>query len=198
MMLVNVISVVASAGTGAVAGRMWTAKKVDEARKDPMTGLYTRTKFEEGAKKLLGRTDVTMVMIDLDGLKQVNDHDGHSAGDEFIRDASRKIRQWLPRTALVARLGGDEFAAVWEGPFDAEDLHSLARSIRASIGVVRAPKGVSYSDALGEADTAMYFMKRRGGGWGLLSPQTVTENAPRRWARNKDQGRKINGIWTAS
>lgn len=161
-------------------------------RRDPMTGLETRSGFEQHAGRVLRRSVATVAMVDLDGLKKINDSLGHAEGDRFITQAAEQLRVWLPVGAVIARLGGDEFAACWPGSYSAEDFHQLSSQIQASVGVVRTPKGASLEAALGRADATMYLVKRRGGGWGEGGMVTNITEAPRRWSRNKDRLRGIS------
>lgn len=181
---------------GALVYSFRARRRVQAARLDPLTGLDTRQGFESKVRRMLARKTVSTVLVmDLDGLKKVNDQNGHSAGDSMIIEAARQLRYWLPSDAVIARLGGDEFAAVWPGSWDHEVFHALASCITSSFGVVVAPKGSNYSAALARADATMYLAKRRGGGWGSGGRvQETAGPAPRRWARNKGRNAKKDGL----
>jgi diguanylate cyclase (GGDEF)-like protein/PAS domain S-box-containing protein len=84
---------------------------------DPLTGLRNRRLFEHDLKLQLGRCqryaeEAALVVIDLDGFKQVNDRHGHKVGDDALKAIARTLTRRLRATDLVARLGGDEFAVL--------------------------------------------------------------------------------------
>jgi PAS domain S-box-containing protein len=81
---------------------------------DTLTGLYNRNFFEtEMARIQLGRLfPISIVVADVDNLKTVNDHYGHSAGDELLRKVAQQLRQTFRAEDIVARIGGDEFAVL--------------------------------------------------------------------------------------
>src|SRR6202035_1326837 len=90
------------------------------ARHDALTGLANRAEFNA---KLKQATDsiprhggtVTVLMLDLDRFKAVNDTLGHLAGDQLLVEVGRRLRSTLRETDVLARLGGDEFAIIQEG-----------------------------------------------------------------------------------
>jgi diguanylate cyclase (GGDEF)-like protein len=118
-----------------------------------------------------------LLILDLDGFKQVNDTLGHHAGDELLREVARRLRREVRAEDLAARLGGDEFAVLLSGTTREEALE-LADRLRAAIGEpvvvegVRTRVGVSIGTAaladhaqdvtglLRAADAAMYASKR--------------------------------------
>jgi diguanylate cyclase (GGDEF)-like protein/PAS domain S-box-containing protein len=161
------------------------------ATHDPLTELPNRTLLEdrlEQACARLGRGEgpVTVLFLDLDDFKGINDRMGHKAGDEVLREVARRLRAVLRPSDTIARLGGDEFVAVCEG-LDGEAVGSVVERITAaltvpmlvsgqqvlvcgSIGAVVATDGEeSPTELLARADQAMYREKRRAGDW-LASP----------------------------
>lgn len=89
---------------------------VTSACTDPLTGLLNRAGWEIATRSLFARrrspkATVSVVVMDLDGFKQINDTLGHVAGDEHLANRARCWRDLVPRDAVLARLGGDEFAA---------------------------------------------------------------------------------------
>jgi diguanylate cyclase (GGDEF)-like protein len=155
------------------------------ARRDDLTSLPNRSAFEELARDALARLGrhggfVGVLFVDLDGFKAVNDAHGHSAGNEFLRAATQRMRAALRPTDRLARIGGDEFVALLEeivAPQDAEHVaHRLHAALAqpfeiggreiatsASIGVACCGDAERAVDALlSEADAAMYEAKRRG------------------------------------
>ena len=115
-LLIIVVAIVGAAESfGLLMRAMFTA-----ACTDPMTGLLNRAGWEIGTTDLLARfrgapVSVTVVALDIDGLKAVNDTYGHQAGDHRITDYARQWKRAAPRHAVLARLGGDEFAACIAG-----------------------------------------------------------------------------------
>ena len=160
----------------------------DSSRRDGLTGLYNRTHFHENFELLLKQSrdagqPVSLLMIDLDHFKSINDKYGHLVGDDCLRWAAQRIGQSLRvhETSLLARFGGEEFVAVLPG----HDLHSavnVAENVRkrlvdelcssgahrlrvsASIGVhtVEPNADVDSDAALSVADQAMYSAKANG------------------------------------
>lgn len=101
---------------------------------DQLTGLYNRVYFDElthwEGKDL--RFPITIISADCDGLKQINDKFGHSAGDQYICYARDAIRKALPDKAVVFRMGGDEFLAVVPET-DKEEAQKLVDRINKSV-----------------------------------------------------------------
>lgn len=96
-------------GVAAVADR-----QVRAALTDPLTGLATRARLEDEAQHLMavstrGSRPLTAVVLDVDGLKQINDVQGHAAGDAAIAEVGRAVRAHIRRTDRAFRWGGDEF-----------------------------------------------------------------------------------------
>ena len=82
---------------------------------DPLTGLLNRAGWEIGTADLLARSrsravTITVIALDIDNLKQINDVEGHLAGDEHLIGCAECWRELTPANAVLARLGGDEFA----------------------------------------------------------------------------------------
>lgn len=144
------------------------------AMRDALTGLYNRRGWdrfleaEEDRCRRYGHP-ACVIVIDLDGLKQVNDQEGHAAGDELIRRAGEALQQATRVSDVVARLGGDEFAilCVETNPKAAEQLtHRLKESfteheVMASIGFAMRRPDQGLPQAFEQADQAMYEAKKR-------------------------------------
>ncbi|WP_267242858.1 GGDEF domain-containing protein [Streptomyces sp. PR69] len=166
-------------------------RRIEAARRDPLTGLWTRDAFAERACALLARSRTHLVcVVDLDGFKQVNDTLGHAAGDAVLRTVGQRLAAWAKdRRGVAGRLGGDEFAAVTPthgdrpGAVLADLLEALqepvvfdSRSIevRASVGAARSrsasPEGLPLLLRL--ADERMYEAKQDGSGW-CLAPRNA-------------------------
>lgn len=156
-----------------------TERKHAEARlrylyaHDILTGLHNRAYFEEELTRLADsrRYPVGVIMVDVDGLKRVNDLLGHAAGDEALRQVARLIKDAFRAEDVVARIGGDEFAVLLPESDEhitgaavqrmRERLDEYNRSddrmpIRLSVGFATAEKGASILDALKQADARMY------------------------------------------
>jgi len=149
------------------------------ARTDGLTGLANRRTFTEAADARIralrrGGRPFTVLYIDIDGFKAVNDRMGHAAGDLLLRSVAATLSHELRRGDVVARLGGDEFAVLLDGDRDEPVVGRLfgalqsdprARSWGAgfSIGAVtfRTPP-IDVDDMLHRADAAMYLAKQRG------------------------------------
>ncbi|WP_432010456.1 GGDEF domain-containing protein [Streptomyces cucumeris] len=190
---------------------LWQRHLIDRAGRDALTGLPRRSAFEETAGRMLRKTRrgvVAVLVIDLDGFKQINDIHGHAAGDTAIRETGQRLAQWAEPLGTVARLGGDEFAAAIHCP-DVETLRGelthlhqwmcslvtydeLPLPLGASIGAYpHAPDGpaADLPSALRAADEAMYGAKQTGGGWSIkhtLTPGYRTVNGRRDGRRGTD------------
>ena len=144
------------------------------AFEDPLTGLGNRRRLDDTLVDLLADTGAgcTVVVCDINGLKQVNDELGHQAGDRVIvavADALAEAVKGLPG-GVAARLGGDEFALLIPGPARSQAIAALEAAaatlrpvdISISCGIAAMPAGTSPRDALAVADGAQYGAKRRG------------------------------------
>jgi diguanylate cyclase (GGDEF)-like protein len=127
---------------------------------------------------------MALLILDLDGFKEVNDTYGHQVGDLVLKQLAKRLRAKLRDSDTIARLGGDEFAVVLPGddqPGAAEAAGRLVKALEppfnikgkrleigASIGVAVFPGDGVYADTLmRKADEAMYKAKRAGGGFAL-------------------------------
>ena len=149
------------------------------AERDHLTGIANRRQFEHVAGAELGRArqdgrPFALVLLDVDGFKQLNDRHGHSVGDAALRALAGELGRLVRPGDLVARLGGDEFVVLLPGlgpaeaPVVIEDLrqrlaHSLAgheHPLAVSVGAASyAVAPSSLADALATADRAMYDAK---------------------------------------
>lgn len=135
------------------------------AMTDDLTGLWNRRGFFEHARdRWPGSTGTASIgFLDLDGLKEVNDTDGHDAGDALLRRIGAALVEHLRHTDVIARLGGDEFAVFCPDLSAADLLARLeaAAGRHASIGAADVHDITLLPDALLAADAQMYDAKRR-------------------------------------
>ncbi|MFI0966897.1 GGDEF domain-containing protein [Streptomyces sp. NPDC021080] len=156
----------------------WLHGRLTTARRDPLTGLWTRDAFTRRARQLVRDPRAVVVLADVDHFKQVNDVHGHAAGDALLAAVAARLAHGITPGEVAGRLGGDEFAAVLvdrDGTV-ADRLHTLARVLArpvdtdpdvhttVSLGWVRAADhpGEDLSALLRRADEAMYAAKRFG------------------------------------
>jgi diguanylate cyclase (GGDEF)-like protein/PAS domain S-box-containing protein len=155
-----------------------------QAFHDGLTGLANRALFRDRLDQALARSirshgQVAVLLLDLDGFKQVNDSLGHDAGDALLGEVARRFSETARPSDTLARLGGDEFALLLEGA-DEEEAQVVAGRLReqltqpfsitdrdlaitASIGVaVASPADSDAEDLLRDADIAMYAAKEAG------------------------------------
>jgi diguanylate cyclase (GGDEF)-like protein len=167
-----------------VAQAVSTAAMQVRSSEDALTGALNRRGFDDAIRREIERSkrsqrDLSMVLIDVDHFKQVNDTFGHAAGDEVLVRLVSRIQRVLRRSDFLCRLGGDEFAILL--PEVAEDTaHGVAQRIvrvcedlrvggdtrvTLSIGVAGVNSAVtSTADLVRRADEAMYAAKRAGRG----------------------------------
>ena len=145
---------------------------------DPLTGLRNHRAFQEDLARELqrvGRTGVPMalVMLDLDGLKAINDRLGHQAGDERIQALAEAIGDSRRATDVGYRIGGDEFAVILPGSRALGALE-FAERVRAragtTVGIAEATELRSRDDVLREADLALIGAKQLGQGAAVYGP----------------------------
>lgn len=149
-----------------------------QATLDALTGVYNRSRFEEELQKYASQTAVhsagdqaAVFMIDLDGLKRINDHSGHGAGDAYLKTVADTISRRLRISDVVGRIGGDEFAVLLPHTTVTQAQH-LAQTLVEQVASL-SPGGVcigiamvtpdTVDSALERADRAMYRAKRQGG-----------------------------------
>jgi diguanylate cyclase (GGDEF)-like protein len=149
---------------------------------DHLTGLANRRRFERQLEREVGRVErfghpFTLLMLDIDSFKNLNDSFGHDAGDDAIRRLSKVLREGTRGIDLAARIGGEEFAVLLvetrkDGGFEvAERLRTAIKSlelpraghITASFGVAECPSDAqTAAEILKAADVALYEAKRKG------------------------------------
>ncbi|WP_091713070.1 putative bifunctional diguanylate cyclase/phosphodiesterase [Methylobacterium phyllostachyos] len=147
------------------------------ATHDDLTGLLNRAGFIQQAEMRLRSGPVSLLLLDLDGFKVINDVYGHKAGDRVLVEVARRIGAALPANGLAARLGGDEFAVLYDPaasgvPCEAMAAHLVAAvaqpfdgfdagRLGVSIGIHADPEP-SLTEMLSCADVALYAAKAAG------------------------------------
>ncbi|MFP5322650.1 MAG: putative bifunctional diguanylate cyclase/phosphodiesterase [Acidimicrobiia bacterium] len=163
-----------------------------QALHDGLTGLPNRTLLRDRLQQAL--TDakrrserVSLILLDLNHFKDVNDALGHQYGDQLLMAFADRLRHLLRECDTIARLGGDEFALLLTDATDAGTvhvvekvtaamaepfvLHGVTVKSTASLGIASFPDDAEDADLLTQrADVAMYAAKRSGGGWRAYSP----------------------------
>jgi diguanylate cyclase (GGDEF)-like protein len=154
-----------------------------QAAQDPLTGLANRRAMQEVLGRLLGGagagSGVAVALLDLDGLKRVNDAGSHADGDAALQAVASAMAGAVRGDDLVARYGGDEFVLLMPGATPAEALAAVQRvvdavaalpahagfRVTASAGITTVAPGAAADpeELLGEADAAMYRAKQAGG-----------------------------------
>ncbi|MFG1478817.1 GGDEF domain-containing protein [Xanthobacter sp. V4C-4] len=168
---------------GALTYRQRYEELTRTARRDPLTQVLHRGQFEPLGRDLLAVSQtssrpVSLLLIDIDNFKDVNDHFGHPVGDVVLRRVADAMGEALRQSDYVVRYGGDEFAAFAPGVdhSGALDLAALLRArvaavvlpggvppLTLSIGVATAPQDAqALTDLLGVADKRLYAAKAGG------------------------------------
>lgn len=154
------------------------AQSQERARRDSLTGLLGHRSFHETVETLITAGDpFSVLLVDIDDFKQINDLHGHQTGDLELRRVAQTLRHGIRSSDTVFRVGGEEFCAVVTG-LEAADSLSVAEQLRqlvtesfrdlpvpltVSVGIASFPEhGVSRDQLLEAADKAMYTSKRGG------------------------------------
>jgi diguanylate cyclase len=165
------------------------------ALNDALTDLPNREAFRLALERAVERgprhgQGLALMFIDLDNFKQINDNDGHAAGDLVLETVAQRLRSVARSGDTVARLAGDEFAMLMEAPVDEELARRMAAQVvsivpqpvsdrdawlrvSVSVGVTLVPRdAVSAAEAMQCADVAMYHAKRQGkDGYQVYTPE---------------------------
>ena len=180
-----------------------------QANQDALTGLLNRQAFERELRHICTKcqrdnTKSALLFIDLDRFKQVNDTEGHKAGDRLLLVIARRLQQSLRPTDVIARLGGDEFAVLLRDVSATDSVAAdvaleetceriisrlskpvvverLEHSIHASIGIAHISSEFAIADQiLSRADVAMYYAKTKAGcNYAFYDPSLNSESEQR-------------------
>jgi diguanylate cyclase (GGDEF)-like protein len=142
------------------------------AATDPLTGVANRRAWEAEAARNLARAaragePLSFAILDLDNFKEVNDREGHGAGDALLRDLTAAWAQRLRRADLLGRYGGDEFvvclpATDERGAREILGQLDATHSFAWTVGVAAAGEGDTLAAVLARADADLYVRKRSG------------------------------------
>ena len=195
--------------------RLALAEAVHQATHDALTGLANRHRVTQELNRLLDASrhspvphPVTVLFVDVDRFKQVNDAHGHAVGDELLKGVAERLRRHVRDQDLVGRLAGDEFVLIVDGRGLSEgrqlaqrlitelaeplEVGNLAIVPSISVGVAEAAPTDDAEAALSSADLAMYRAKQRGRGRFELFDQALRESARRRASAEADLRRAID------
>ncbi|MCB1633783.1 MAG: GGDEF domain-containing protein [Xanthomonadales bacterium] len=180
------LAVAIVAGLLLAALLLWRSRRRlrELAQTDALTGLANRRQLFDLAARWAAQAQrhgggLSMLLLDIDHFKGINDRHGHQAGDEVLRQVAAVLRQRCPAAGVAGRIGGEEFAVLLQGDGAAAQQCALAlrtglrelqlggelagESIRASIGVAQLPSGDTDISALyRRADEALYAAKAAG------------------------------------
>jgi diguanylate cyclase (GGDEF)-like protein len=175
-------SAIADGMSLALANMGLREKLRNQALRDPLTGLYNRRYMEDCLQRFVRLADrenreVSVIMVDLDHFKKINDEHGHAFGDSVLRDTAMSIIGGLRETDVVCRYGGEELVVILpdcnldRAADKAEALRvrvealsqTHGAAISASFGVASVPyTSTGVTDLLGAADAALYKAKQNG------------------------------------
>ncbi|MDY7578215.1 GGDEF domain-containing protein [Herbaspirillum sp. RTI4] len=149
-----------------------------KAKHDNLTGALNRGAIFERANEILTTSSLSLIVLDIDFFKRINDEFGHPAGDAVIRELVNRLNHSLQGRGDVGRVGGEEFTVLLPA-IDLADAMDIAEAVRraiadapflclpshqvtASFGVSWSTPGIDFEDAYGHADTALYQAKHGG------------------------------------
>ena len=156
-----------------------------QAHTDPLTGLANRRALVGALDDVMkkgyrGKKEVSLMFLDLDGFKPINDTYGHEVGDEVLKTVAKRLGACVRDDDVICRLGGDEFVLMFPGLVDRENIQKRADMVLeqinepywvgdsrvtmgVSIGIAIAPQdGTDGESILNASDEAMYVAKKQG------------------------------------
>jgi diguanylate cyclase (GGDEF)-like protein len=190
----------------------------EQARHDSLTGLLGHRVFQEVLERGVDAAETfSVVLVDIDDFKQINDLHGHQAGDDTLRRVADVLRKSMRGDDSVFRVGGEEFCAVLPG-LGRADAFEVAERLRTavagivsglpvtiSLGVASFPAdGQARDELLAQADTALYSSKRHGKNRTTLAgardedvARSGDRHAPLAMLRDKDADTATHSLWVA-
>ncbi len=182
--LVTIVGVTVAGSLRAVTRELGTLAQrfAQEAVVDDLTGLLNRRGWRYTAPRELARAarsgnPITLVTLDLDNFKELNDEQGHEQGDRALRDTAERIRATLRAGDVVARLGGDEFVALLTNSTLTGSVAAIDRLREAtptqegfSSGIAVWDRKEDLAELLRRSDLALYAAKDAGGGRTEVAP----------------------------
>ncbi len=181
---------------------------------DPLTGLANHREFHERLTREVARAEregspVSLVLIDLDHFKQVNDIHGHQTGDLVLRETAERLRSVAREDEIIGRVGGEEFAWILPSA-TAVEAHAAAERVReairdapfnaigsltASCGVCALSEAGSPSELFRLADSALYAAKSHGRDLTITySPGASSDPTPRERAERLEHATALNAL----
>jgi diguanylate cyclase (GGDEF)-like protein len=195
-MLIRMRNQIADQITSLAKVETLTAEVYKLAALDQLTGLYNRRSGEQRLAEEISRAlrhdrPLTLVMLDLDGLKQINDEFGHAAGDSVIKAFAERIQRAIRGSDLAVRLGGDEFMVLLPECKPEEVKHVMGRlhglevahqganiACRFSSGWTDYKPGETPQELMNRADLALYVEKRAAKKPGISAADEKASNSP--------------------
>jgi diguanylate cyclase (GGDEF)-like protein len=179
------LDVLAEEAAVAIARADAAVALADQARRDPLTGLVNRRGWEEALASDMARARrsgeaLSMLMLDLDGLKAFNDTAGHQAGDQLLEAVARTWQSRVRPGDVLARYGGDEFVVLLPA-CEATAAMTVATALltglppgaACSVGAAQWDGAEGASSLVARADAALYQGKRAGGARAVLAAQEL-------------------------
>jgi diguanylate cyclase (GGDEF)-like protein len=166
------LAVLANTSSAALVRAELVAQLSAQAVTDELTGLANRRALhghleDAMARSRRDRRPLSVLVVDLDGFKEVNDRNGHAFGDQLLREVSQAWQGVLREVDMLGRIGGDEFAVVLEDTDETGALEVITRLDKAVQGRAKASTGHAVWDGvqdsaalLAGADAQMYACKR--------------------------------------
>ncbi len=186
---------------------------MDELQYDSLTGVYNKKTITDAAIKVLKEEKhnrVTIVVLDIDHFKNVNDTYGHLYGDKVLARVGAKLKEVIGEDGIVGRIGGDEFMLVLNGVNDDQMLRSILRAVRTqikwefaedfvdfsitcSLGAAICPNnGYEFEDLFQKADYCLYVAKEKGRDRYVFFRDEIHRQAYEASMMQKENNRQIN------
>lgn len=162
----------------AIVFLVWNIRNSRQLRQDALTGLFNRSYLMKQMRRRLKKSNGTLLLVDLDNFKKINDNYGHDHGDLVLMRVADVLQSCFRKTDCIGRLGGDEFVIYVDASLTDEILNNKVQEVvrqvvelskqyplsnlSISIGGCRCRKGDKYSEVFKHADEALYEVKKGG------------------------------------